>query len=140
VDGEKVTGNISDHPSFKGIIGSQAQLYDLQLHPNYRDKMTYLSPLTGQSVGASYLIPKTKDDLAFRRIMIQEWAKQSAGVMGRSPDYMNTALMTFAASKELFSEHNPKWEQNVWNFYETAREQDLSFTHTFVNPQVNRKD
>jgi 4-hydroxyphenylacetate 3-monooxygenase len=31
VDGEKVTGKISDHPSFKGIIRSQAQLYDLQL-------------------------------------------------------------------------------------------------------------
>jgi 4-hydroxyphenylacetate 3-monooxygenase len=67
--------------------------------------MTYSSPLTGHSVGASYLIPKTKDDLTFRRMMIQEWARQSAGVMGRSPDYMNTALMTFAASKELFSEH-----------------------------------
>lgn len=70
--------------------------------------------------------------------MIKEWAEQSAGLLGRSPDYMNTALMSFAASKELFGEHNAKWEENIWNFYEIAREQDLSFTHTFVNPQVNR--
>jgi 4-hydroxyphenylacetate 3-monooxygenase len=138
VDGERVTGNISDHPAFKGTMKSQAQLYDLQYHPNYKNKMTFPSPLSGNAVGASYLIPKTKEDLEFRRNMIKEWAMQSAGVMGRSPDYMNTALMTFAASKELFGERNPKWEQNVWNFYELAREQDLTFTHTFVNPQVNR--
>ncbi|MBM7661009.1 4-hydroxyphenylacetate 3-monooxygenase [Bacillus mesophilus] len=138
VNGEKVNGNISVHPSFKGVISSQANLYDLQLDPKYKKKMTYPSPLTGHSVGASYLIPKSKEDLEFRRIMIKEWAKQSAGLMGRSPDYMNTALMSFAAAKELFGEYDSVWEQNVWNFYELAREQDLSFTHTFVNPQVNR--
>ncbi|WP_456278422.1 4-hydroxyphenylacetate 3-monooxygenase, oxygenase component [Bacillus sp. AK128] len=138
VNGEKVTGNISDHPSFKGIIKSQARLYDVQLHPNHRKKMTYPSPLTGHTVGASYLIPKSKEDLEFRRTMIKEWAKQSAGLMGRSPDYMNTALMAFAAGKERFGDYDTLWEQNVWNFYELAREQDLSFTHTFVNPQVNR--
>jgi 4-hydroxyphenylacetate 3-monooxygenase len=138
VDGEKVTGNISEHPAFRGIMNSQARLYDLQYHPHYKNIMTYSSPLSGNLVGASYLIPKTKDDLEFRRSMIKEWAKRTAGVLGRSPDYMNTALMTFAASKELFGERNSKWEENVWNFYELAREQDLSFTHTFVNPQVNR--
>lgn len=138
IDGEKVHGKISEHRAFRGIIKSQAQLYDLQVHPNYKKKMTYISPLSGNSVGASYLIPKSKEDLEFRRYMIEEWAKHSGGVMGRSPDYMNTAFTAFAASKELFGERNPKWEQNIWNFYEMAREQDLSFTHTFVNPQVNR--
>ncbi|KAA0550367.1 4-hydroxyphenylacetate 3-monooxygenase, oxygenase component [Bacillus sp. BGMRC 2118] len=138
VDGEKVIGKISNHYAFKGVMKSQAQLYDLQLHPNLKNKMTFSSPLSGNAVGASYLIPKSKDDLVFRRLMIEEWAKSSAGVMGRSPDYMNTALMSFAASKELFGARNSKWEQNVWNFYEMAREQDLSFTHTFVNPQINR--
>ncbi|WP_246942418.1 4-hydroxyphenylacetate 3-monooxygenase, oxygenase component [Bacillus pinisoli] len=138
VNGEQVTGNISEHPSFKGIMNSQARLYDLQTNPDFRDKMTFSSPLTSHPVGASYLLPKSKEDLEFRRIMIKEWAKQSAGLMGRSPDYMNTAMTAFAAGKELFGEYNSTWEQNVWNFYEMAREQDLSFTHTFVNPQVNR--
>ncbi|MFD1738759.1 4-hydroxyphenylacetate 3-monooxygenase, oxygenase component [Bacillus salitolerans] len=138
IDGEKVTGKISEHPAFKGIMKSQAELYDLQVHPNYSSKMTYSSPLTGNRVGVSYLIPKSKEDLSCRRSMIMEWAALSGGCMGRSPDYMNTALMTFAASKGLFGDHNPKWEENIWNFYEMAREQDLSFTHTFLNPQVNR--
>ena len=30
IDGNLVTGNISEHPAFKGVMKSQAALYDLQ--------------------------------------------------------------------------------------------------------------
>jgi len=135
IDGHQVDGNISDHPSFAGVIKSQAKLYDLQHELAY---MTYKSPSTGNPIGLSFLEPKSKEDLILRRMMIQEWAKTSAGMLGRSPDYMNTAVMTFSAAANIFSEQTTRFEQNMKNLYETARENDLSFTHTFINPQVNR--
>ena len=49
----------------------------------------------------SYLQPKTKEDLVKRREMIQHWAKSNNGMMGRSPDYMNTVLMAFASSVDF---------------------------------------
>ena len=58
--------------------------------------------------------------------------------MGRSPDYMNTVLMAFAASAELLKRQENCFPEHLTSFYETARENDFSFTHTFVNPQVNR--
>lgn len=138
IAGDKVSGNISEHPSFSGVMRSQARLYDLQNDPSKSHFMTYTSPETGNRVGISFLEPKTKEDLALRRLMIQEWAKTSAGMLGRSPDYMNTALMAFTAAAEIFSEPKRPFANNLRNLYEQSRENDYSFTHTFINPQVNR--
>lgn len=70
--------------------------------------------------------------------MIQTWAKSTLGMMGRSPDYMNTSLMAISAAADLFSANNPEFVKNLRRFYEEASEKDYSFTHTFINPQTNR--
>lgn len=138
VDGKRVTGNISEHPAFKGIIKSQAALYDLQNREELKDLMTYSSPTTGNPIGTSYLQPKTKDELVKRREMVQHWARSNNGLMGRSPDYMNTVLMAFASSAYLLNGNKNCFPENLSSFYIKARENDLSMTHTFIEPQVNR--
>lgn len=136
LDGHRVNGNISDHPAFKSTIKSQARLYELQIEKS--EIMTFKPPGSADRVGMSFLEPKTKDDLEKRRIMIREWAKTSAGMLGRSPDYMNTALMAFSRAADVFSDREHPFAENLRNLYKTACEKDLSFTHTFINPQVNR--
>ncbi|MDR7001840.1 4-hydroxyphenylacetate 3-monooxygenase, oxygenase component [Neobacillus niacini] len=135
IEGKQVSGKISEYPAFAGIMENQAKLFDQQLTVN---NMTYTSPSSGSQVGVSFLEPKTKEDLALRREMIQNWARTSAGMLGRSPDYMNTAVMAFAAAASIFSDSSKPFEQNMRKLYENARERDLTFTHTFINPQVNR--
>ncbi|WBL17478.1 4-hydroxyphenylacetate 3-monooxygenase, oxygenase component [Sutcliffiella sp. NC1] len=139
VDGEKVT-DVTTHRAFQGVIKSQASLYDLQHDPTIKDIMTFKSPTTGNRIGTSFLRPLTKEDLEKRRKMVQYWAKTSAGMMGRSPDYMNTNLMALAAANSLLDAQGSLFAENLANFYEHAREHDLSFTHTFVTPQVNRSE
>lgn len=134
IDGEKVKGKISDHPAFKNVMKSQAALYDLQHAPDTKDVLTYESPLSGDPVGVSYMIPKTKEDLAKRREMVRLWAEESCGMLGRSPDYMNTVMMAFGSSSAVFD----KYADNAKNYYEFCRENDISLTHTFVQPQVDR--
>jgi len=138
IDGKPVTGNISEHAAFKGIMKSQAALYDLQYDATLKDVMTYQSPTTEHRVGLSYLQPKTKDDLARRREMFQHWAKSNNGMMGRSPDYMNTVLMALASSVGLLKGKENCFPENLESFYEYARENDISMTRTFIDPQVNR--
>lgn len=138
IDGKKVTGNISEHPAFKGIMKSQAHLYDLQNDEKLKDVMTYTSPTTGETVGLSFLMPKTKEDLAKKRKMVQQWARESNGMMGRSPDYMNTTLMTLAASAHLLEGEENCFPENIKAYYEYVRENDLCLTHTFIEPQVDR--
>lgn len=138
MDGEKIKGKISEHPAFEGIINSQAKLYDLQCDPTKSDLMTFTSGTTGNKIGTSFLEPKTKEDLEKRRLMTQEWAKVSAGMMGRSPDYMNTVLMTFATASDILSEQEKRFTKNMQQLFEDAKENDWCFTHTFINPQKNR--
>ncbi|WP_102348594.1 4-hydroxyphenylacetate 3-monooxygenase, oxygenase component [Bacillus sp. Marseille-P3661] len=138
IDGKPIHGIISEHLAFKGVISSQARLYDLQHNNELKDLMTFKSPVTGDLVGTSFLEPKTKDDLEKRRLMIQEWAKETAGMMGRTPDYMNTVLMVLNAASTLFSFQDQKCAENFRAYFEYVRENDLSLTHVFVKPQTNR--
>ncbi|WP_303970426.1 4-hydroxyphenylacetate 3-monooxygenase, oxygenase component [Sporosarcina ureae] len=138
IDGQQLQGPISEHPAFKGLIETKASLYDLQLSPSRRSFMTYDSPVTNERIGISYLQPKTKTDLQNRRIMTEEWARLSCGLLGRSPDYLNTVIMSFASSSlHLLGKENC-FPEHIQALYERAREEDLSFTHTFITPQVNR--
>ncbi|MEK4026309.1 MULTISPECIES: 4-hydroxyphenylacetate 3-monooxygenase, oxygenase component [Sporosarcina] len=137
-DGEKIEGLLSEHPVFKGLIQTKAELYDLQHDPKIKDEMTFISPASGEHIGLSYLQPKTKEDLIRRRKMIEHWARYSGGIMGRSPDYLNTVLMSFASSVSFLNNKDKCFPKNLQAFYEFAREKDLSFTHTFISPQVNR--
>ncbi len=136
IDGDQVTGNISEHPAFRGVIKSQSELYDLQHSSG--PHMTFTSENTGSEIGTSFLIPTSKEDLRKRRKMIQQWAGHSGGLMGRSPDYMNTVLAAFAASTDILTGQPNCFPENLLKFYDFARENDLSFTHTFINPQSNR--
>lgn len=140
LDGKKVQGKISQHPAFKGVLRTKASLYNMQHEAEFKDKLTFHSPETGDSIGLSFLQPKTKDDLKKRRKASEEWAKQTGGLMGRSPDYLNTAVMSFAASAPLLRRRVNCFPENIQSLYELAMKKDLSFTHTFVSPQVNRSE
>lgn len=137
-DGEKVEGLVSEHPYFKGYIQTKASLYDLQHDPKIKEEMTFQSPVSGEPIGLSYLQPKTKEDLKKRRIMIEHWARHTGGIIGRSPDYLNSVLMSFASSVSLLEGKENCFPENLQAFFESVRENDLSLTHTFIAPQVNR--
>lgn len=58
INGEKVEGPLSVHPAFKGVMASQAKLYDLQHDQSLKNKMTYTSPETGEQIGPFYFLLK----------------------------------------------------------------------------------
>jgi 4-hydroxyphenylacetate 3-monooxygenase len=137
IDGKQLNGNVCDHDAFKGVLKSKAKLFDLQLDPKNSSFMTYPSPLTEDRVGTSFLPPRSKEDLEKRRLTTQQWAKTSGGMMGRSPDYINTALMSLATAWDAFQDKENRGK-NLRKLYEDARENDITFSHTFVSPQGNR--
>ncbi|MDG6918894.1 MAG: 4-hydroxyphenylacetate 3-monooxygenase, oxygenase component [Nitrososphaerota archaeon] len=136
--GEKITGDVSNHPAFKGVARSIAALYDMQLKPGLRDVMTYESPTTHEPVGTSFMQPRTKEDLAKRTAMMTAWANYSGGMMGRTADYLNSSIMAMAAAKEFFGKGETDFASNISRYYEYVRENDLILTHTLINPQANR--
>jgi 4-hydroxyphenylacetate 3-monooxygenase len=138
IGGEKVTGPITEHPAFYNITRSVAHLYDMQHDPQLSSCMTYPSPSTGNPVGVSFMEPHTREDLAKRREMMMQWARYSHGMMGRSPDYLNSELMAIASAHSFLAARNSQWGDNIRRYYEYVREHDLCLTHTLISPQANR--
>ncbi|MEO6827669.1 MAG: 4-hydroxyphenylacetate 3-monooxygenase, oxygenase component [Microbacteriaceae bacterium] len=138
IDGEVVKENVAEHPAFRNVARTYAKLFDMQHDPKYQDALTYTSPSTGDKVNAAFLIPRTVEDLERRRAAIEVWARYSNGFLGRTGDYMNSALTALAAAESWFSQADPKYGENIRNYYEYARENDLLATHTLIPPQVNR--
>ncbi|KHF38401.1 4-hydroxyphenylacetate 3-monooxygenase, oxygenase component [Halalkalibacter okhensis] len=135
IDGEKVCGNLSEHPAFKGILQSKGKLYDLQHDPNLAPSLTYQVHDEKSRCNFAFEQPTSIEALKKRKEATQLWARKSGGTLGRSPDYINTAIMTLGSSYSFFDQ---RFSQNVKRVFEHARKNDLSFTHTFINPQVNR--
>ncbi|WP_134701714.1 4-hydroxyphenylacetate 3-monooxygenase, oxygenase component [Ammoniphilus sp. YIM 78166] len=122
--------------TFRGLIESQAALYDIQSQPEKASFMTYLSPTSGMRVGTSFMQPKTKEDLEKRRKTTQEWGRFHAGMMGRSPDYMNTLIMALGTAAEVLSEQDPRFSSHLREYYQYCRENDLALSHTFIGPKI----
>jgi len=135
---EKITRNLTKHPAFRAMALSMAALYDMQHDPALTEEMTFESPFSGQRVGMSFLQPRTKEDLAKRRAMLKRWADYSGGVLGRTPDYLNSSVMAMAGAAEFFGKGEVDFASNIRNYYQYISENDLLLTHTLVNPQVNR--
>jgi 4-hydroxyphenylacetate 3-monooxygenase len=138
INGESVSGPITEHPALAGVITSYAGLYDLQHDPALRDVLTYTSPTSGERVGTSFLVPREAADLARRRAGFKAWADHSLGTLGRTGDYLNSALMALSEAGEWFAQSDPRFGENVHNYYEKVREEDLLTTHTLIPPQANR--
>jgi 4-hydroxyphenylacetate 3-monooxygenase len=135
--GERVK-DVTTHPALRNGVKSVAALYDMQHDPALREEMTYPSPTTGQPVGLSFLIPRSIEDLVQRRNMSARWAWASCGMMGRSPDFLNIIFTAWAGASDYFAQNRPEFKQNVLDYYEYIRENDLALTHTLVNLQRRR--
>ena len=60
--GERID-DVTTYPSLRNGVATMAKLYDMQHDAEFRDDMTYVSPSSGESVGASFIIPKSIGDL-----------------------------------------------------------------------------
>ena len=137
IEGELVR-DVTEHRAFRNVLHSVAHLYDMQHDPALRHDLTYPVPETGERAGAAFMPPRTPAELRQRGRAMQAWAEYSNGMLGRTPDYLSSSLMAFAAAKDYFARDDPRFGENIANYYTQARDRDLCLTHTLINPQANR--
>lgn len=138
IAGRKIHGKISEHEAFKGLMATQANMYDMQVAGELQAHLVYSSPATGDPVGLSYKQPKTMKDLVQRRAMMETWASVHHGFLGRAPDYMNTAIMAYASAAGILEEDYPAYASNLERYYEYCRENDITLSHVFIQPKAAR--
>jgi 4-hydroxyphenylacetate 3-monooxygenase len=135
-DGERVA-DVTAHPAFRGSARSIAHLYDMTHDECTRETLTHVSPETGTRVGRGYQIPLTQAELVDRRRAFKVWSEASFGFLGRSPDYMASAIAGMAAAPDAFT-REARLRANVLAHHRRMSEGDLFQAHTVVNPQIDR--
>jgi 4-hydroxyphenylacetate 3-monooxygenase len=135
--GERVN-DVTTHPGLGRGAHAIASLYDQQCDPRYRAQMTYTSPKTGDPLGLSFIIPRTREDLENRRVMMLNWARTTCGMMGRSPDFMNVHFAAWAGAADYWGQGKPEYGENMRRYYDYIAENDLVLTHSLINLQRSR--
>ena len=100
--------------------------------------MTFTPPEGGEPVGLSFIIPRTREDLERRRVMMLHWARSTCGMMGRSPDFMNVTYAAWAGAADYFGAGRPEFGENMRRYHRYIRENDLTLTHSLINLQRSR--
>ncbi|WP_078592620.1 4-hydroxyphenylacetate 3-hydroxylase family protein [Evansella clarkii] len=135
--GEKIE-NVVDHPYFAQPVKEIAKLYDMQHDPEYQDEITHIDEETGQRINNSFLNPTKPEHLQMRRRLFEVWAESTFGLMGRTPDFLNTVVTGMAANDGFFRQYGEQYGDNIINYYKHVRDNDLFLTHAIVNPQNDR--
>jgi 4-hydroxyphenylacetate 3-monooxygenase len=123
------------HPAFSHCADSIASLYDMQAeHP---EALTYRLEDGGRA-GLSFIQPRNPEDVRRRSAMFRRWAEFSGGMLGRTPDYLNSSIAAMAAAWKFFADSHPRHGDNIQAYYRQARDHDWCATHTLVNPRASR--
>ncbi|MEV5481505.1 MULTISPECIES: 4-hydroxyphenylacetate 3-monooxygenase, oxygenase component [Streptomyces] len=136
--GESVK-DVTSHPALRRGASSIGAWLDRQHEAELRDVLTFPSPESGDRVATSFLRPVTQEDLGKRSAAFLEAARWSGGMLGRTPDYLNSSFMALASASEFFTAVNPEFGRNIEAYFRHLRENDIVLTHTLVNPSVNRR-
>lgn len=136
IDGE-VVSDVTRDRRFSAAAHTIAELLDMQ-HGEHADTLTYTSPTTGDRVGASFMEPSNKEELVKRRQALKLWSDTTYGMMGRSPDFMNVMISAYGSAHSYFEGARAGCGENMRNYVNYCRENDIVMTHVLVNPQVDR--
>jgi anthranilate 3-monooxygenase (FAD)/4-hydroxyphenylacetate 3-monooxygenase len=137
LDGERI-GDVAAHPAFASAVAAIARLYDLQHDPRHADVLTYESPSSGAKVGTAFMTPNSRDDIVKKGKAYRIFAEATFGMMGRSPDFLNTTLAAMSEARDVFARGGERFAENVVRYYEYVRENDLFLTHALIPPQNDR--
>lgn len=137
LDGQLV-GDHTEHPAFRNAVRSAARLYEFQADPQHAERMTFVSPRTGERVGRMWQLPTSHAELVERRNALVAWAELSCGMLGRSPDHVASAVCGMYMGADRFEAYDPRRAAAVRDYYEYARDADLYLTYAIVSPQADR--
>src|SRR5262245_32459877 len=137
LDGERVA-DVTTHPAFPGGVRTVARLYDLAHDPSNREVMTYPSPRDRRPINTSWLVPRTREDLAARRRAIKCWADASYGFLGRSPDHVASFIAGFEGASAFFARGGQQFADNLLRFAAKAADEDLYVSYVIVHPTIDR--
>lgn len=120
-------------------------MFDDQFTEEHADATTYYDEKAGAVLSRSWQIPRTKEDLAARRRMIEYTSLKTAGTFGRPPDLapsivvgLYAYLPTFKKKKSLIEGIDPDFAENIERYMEYGQNNNLTASESLAGPQADR--
>jgi 4-hydroxyphenylacetate 3-monooxygenase len=135
VGGERVT-DVTTHPAFRNTARSFASMFDRKRSDAERDAMSFSEG--GERHSSWFLQPKTPDDLQRRAECHRRVAEWSHGLLGRSPDHVPSFIAGMTMVPELFEANRRGFGQNVIDYFDHLKSQDLFVCYLVLTPQGSR--
>jgi 4-hydroxyphenylacetate 3-monooxygenase len=137
LEGKRVD-DVTTHPDLAACAQTVAEVYDLQHDPSAQDVLTMVLP-SGERVSRGFVEPRSVEDLVARRKMIEFLMRRSGGTTGRLPEYMAALMVGLHDVRNLLGQEDPSFADNVAEYFDYIRSNDLSLTHSFADaPRDNR--
>jgi 4-hydroxyphenylacetate 3-monooxygenase len=137
LNGQAIT-DVVEHPAYRNAVRSAASLYDFQAAPANQERMTFVSPTSGERVNRCWQLPRSYAELVQRRQALTAWAERTYGFMGRSPDHVASCLVGMVMGIDVFTRHHKERAGALQEYFRYARDHDLFVTYVIVNPQADR--
>lgn len=132
---EKVS--VTEHPALAGSINGMAGYFDWQ--HRYSEDCLVDNPDADAVTNACLLIPRTADDLAKRHRSYDRLSRYSYGMLGRTPDYVQTVLSGFAARDDSFTvDGDRRYGERIRAYHREVAQRDLSLTHAIIQPAIDK--
>lgn len=144
VGGQKLN-SVYDEPALAKGIDLLASMFDDQFTEEHADATTYYDEKAGAVLSRSWQIPRTREDLAARRRMIEYTSLKTAGTFGRPPDLapsivvgLYAYLPTFKKKKSLIDGIDPDFAENIERYMEYGQNNNLTASESLAGPQADR--
>lgn len=134
LNGQRVTDMTSERVFSKTLAVIQ-RYYDLQ---NENKNHTFFN--NGIEASVMFLAPKTVKDLAKKRQIYEEVARESFGLLGRTPDFINAGVAVLGNYADaLGAQGKIDFAFNAKNWANHVKYDDLFVSHAIQNPQLDRQ-
>ena len=132
--GERVK-DVTTHPAFRNSVQSVAKLYDALHDPKTKDILTCETDTgSGGYTHRFFKYARNAEDLRGQRGAMAQWARQSYGWLGRSPDYKASFTNTLGVNPDFYG----VFADNAKAWYRRAQESIAFVNHALVNPPIDR--
>ena len=127
--GSERVDDVTTHPAFRNGARSMAAIYDMK-----RADPRFSFEEKGDRCSAYFLRAKTTHDLVKRTELHRAIARMSHGLLGRSPDHVSSFVTGMAMNPSVFK----GFAQNLLNYYEQMRREDIYGVYAVLPPQAAR--
>jgi 4-hydroxyphenylacetate 3-monooxygenase len=135
LDGTRVA-DVTTEPGLSTVAQTFAHMYDLAHDPATQAALTFVDE-DGERVNGAWIEPRTREQLEWRRGVTELIARRTGGLFGRQPDYVSLFPLGMLDIARDFSQGEPRFEQNIRDYWRHIRDNDLALSHGFIDPQLD---